>query len=136
MPWAIPIGYGFSLLWLRNLSQDGPDLVLARAKLLKCFLPWCLLVVTVSPWYAWHQAQEGTPNHYLPRREAAKALLATWNERYPDQPLRWVGGQWAENALLAFYGDPALQVVPGVPNQFPATVIPLQDWQQQASVGG
>ncbi len=134
MPWAIPIGYGFSLLWLRNLSQDGPDLVLARAKLLKCFLPWCLLVVTVSPWYAWHQAQEGTPNHYLPRREAAKALLATWNERYPDQPLRWVGGQWAENALLAFYGDPALQVVPGVPNQFPATVIPLQDWQQQAGL--
>lgn len=132
MPWAIPIGYGFSLLWLRNLSlgnvQDP------SAKLTQVFMVWCALVVLVSPWYAWHQGQNGTPNHYLPRREAAQALLATWHERYPDQPLRWVGGQWAENALLAFYGNPALRVVPGVPDQFPATVTPLSHWQQQAGL--
>jgi len=134
IPWAIPIGYGFTLLWLRNLCQQGADLPAAQHRLSQCFLSWCVVVVVVSPWYAWHQAQEGTPNHYLPRREAAQALLANWHERYPDQPLRWVGGQWAENALLAFYGDPSLRVVPGVPNQFPATVTPLQNWQHQAGL--
>ncbi len=134
MPWAIPIGYGFSLLWLRNLSRHGPDLPAAQTHLMRYFVSWCVLIVAVSPWYAWHQAQEGTPNHYLPRREAAQALLTNWHARYPDQPLRWVGGQWAENALLAFYGDPSLRVVPGVPDQFPATVNPLHNWQQQAGL--
>lgn len=134
IPWAIPIGYGFSLLWVRNLSQHGAGLQAAQSRLKQWFLWWCVVVLVVSPWYAWHQAQEGTPNHYLPRREAAQALLAQWHERYPDQPLRWVGGQWAENALLAFYGEPRVRVVPGVPDQFPANVTPLPNWQQQAGL--
>ena len=134
LPWAIPIGYGFSLLWLRNLSQAPRASSLALTQLCKCFLAWCLLVVLVSPWYAWHQAQNATPNHYLPRREAAQALLATWQARYPNHTLRWVGGQWAENALLSFYGNPDLRVVPGVPDEFPATVTPLEGWQQQAGL--
>jgi hypothetical protein len=45
-----------------------------------------------------------------------------------------VGGQWAENALLAFYGDNRLQVVAGVPNVFPATVTPLPNWEQQGGL--
>jgi len=45
-----------------------------------------------------------------------------------------VGGQWAENALLAFYGDHRLRVVPEVPDQFPATVSPLPNWQTRAGV--
>jgi hypothetical protein len=48
--------------------------------------------------------------------------------------LRWVGGAWAENALLAFYADASIQVVPGVPDQFPATVNPLAHWQQQGGL--
>ena len=136
LPWAIPIGYGFSLLWLRNLSaqRSGSDMTKTTATLYRCVKVWFVIVLLVSPWYAWHQAHQGTDNHYLPRREAAKALLQAWHERYPDQPLRWVGGQWAENALLAFYGDAALRIVPGVPDQFPATVSPLKDWSQQAGL--
>lgn len=134
LPWAIPIGYGFSLLWLRNLSVEGTDLPWATARLRLSVAVWLLLVLAISPWYAWHQAQKGTENHYLPRREAAHEVLKGWQERHPDVPLKWVGGQWAENALVAFYGDSRLRVVSGVPDQFPATVNPLVGWQQQAGV--
>jgi hypothetical protein len=134
LPWAIPIGYGFSLLWLRNLSQDENTTQQATHNLLRCLIAWFALVVLVSPWYAWHQAKEGTENHYLPRREAAAAVLQTWQERHPHLPLQWVGGQWAENALLAFYGDHRLRVVPEVPDQFPAAVSPLPNWQTRAGV--
>lgn len=134
MPWAIPIGYGFSLLWLRNLHTEQVDTALTHQMLKKTFIAWSVLVLLVSPWYAWHQAQKGTENHYLPRREAAAALLKGWQERHPQVPLQWVGGQWAENALLAFYGDNRLQVVAGVPNVFPATVTPLPNWEQQGGL--
>ena len=134
LPWAIPIGYGFSLLWLRNLELNESSSATALQRLLRCLVVWWALVVLVSPWYAWHQAKDGTENHYLPRREAATALLQTWQERHPDVALEWVGGQWAESALLAFYGDSKLRVVPEVPDEFPASVSPLPNWQTRAGL--
>ena len=70
----------------------------------------------------------------MPRREVAGELLKGWHERHPEQPLRWVGGDWAENALLAFYGDASIKVVPGVPDEFPATVNPMANWAQQGGL--
>jgi hypothetical protein len=134
LPWAIPVGFGFSLLWLRNLSTAEADVPRITAQLRLAMMGWCALVLIISPWYLWHQAKDGTENHYLPRREAARELLKGWQERHPAQPLRWVGGAWAENALLAFYGDPSIQVIPGVPDQFPATVNPLPSWQLQGGM--
>jgi hypothetical protein len=134
LPWAIPIGYGFSLLWLRNLHVNAQQTQQVTALLLKCLKGWWILVVLISPWYAWQQAQDGTENHYLPRREAATALQQAWQTRYPNVPLAWVGGQWAESALMRFYGDHQLQVVPEVPDQFPATVNPLPQWEKQAGL--
>lgn len=134
LPWAIPIGYGFSLLWLRNLSQQHIDTPLLTKRLIKCLWVWWAVVLLISPWYAWQQAKNGTDNHYLPRREAAAALLEQWQTRNPNVPLAWVGGQWAESALLAFYGDNRLRVVPEVPDQFPATVHPLPQWEKRAGM--
>jgi hypothetical protein len=134
LPWAIPIGYGFSLLWLRNLSHQAVDTQRLTQLLLTCLAAWWVLVLLISPWYAWRQAQDGTDNHYLPRREAAAALLQLWQTRNPDVPLDWVGGQWAESALLTFYGDNRLRVVPEVPDQFPATVNPLPHWETRAGL--
>ena len=131
LPWAIPIGYGFTLLWLRNFKLSALALEAASLRLTRYLALWFLVALLISPWYAWHQAKEGTENHYLPRREAAADILKGWQQRHPDQPLQWVGGQWAENALLAFYGDAKLRIVPGVPDQFPATVLPLANWQSQ-----
>ena len=134
MPWAIPIGFGFPLLWLRNLTQEKEILIQATHRLINALKAWWLIVILVSPWYAWHQAYKGVENYYLPRREAAAALIQSWHARHPDVPLQWVGGQWAENALLAFYGDHKLRVVPGVPDEFPATVSPLPNWQTRAGL--
>ena len=133
LPWAIPIGFGFSLLWLRNLSVVGAAAQHAKRRLFMCLMGWFALVVVASPWYAWHLAQTGADKYYLPRREAAAELLRTWSVRQP-QALRWVGGQWAESALLAFYGDRHIRVVPGVPDQFPATVSSPFDWRAQAGL--
>lgn len=134
LPWAIPVGFGFSLLWLRNLMAAQADVPQTTPRLWRWMFGWCIVVLLGSPWYAWHRANEGVNNFYLPRREAASELLNGWQERHPDLRLRWVGGAWAENALLAFYGDASIQVVPGVPDQFPATVSPLADWQQQGGL--
>ena len=134
IPWAIPIGCGFSLLWLRNLSQ-AQELTPSMAQTIHAsFVGWLALIVCVSPFYAWYQATHGTENHYLPRREAASVLLQTWKDKHPDVPLEWVGGQWAESALLAFYGNHQLEVVPEVPDQFPATVTPFKGWESRAGL--
>jgi len=134
LPWAIPVGFGFTLLWLRNLTAGQAGTAAITTRLRNWFLAWCLLVVLVSPFYAWSLASDGSYRHYMPRREAASELLKGWHARHPDRPLQWVGGAWAENALLAFYGDPSLQVVPGVPDQFPATVNPVLNWAGQGGL--
>lgn len=134
IPWAIPIGCGFTLLWLRNLSQATDINHAITYKIQQSLLSWLALIVLLSPVYAWHQANQGTENHYLPRREVATLLLDMWKQDHPDVPLMWVGGQWAESALLAFYGDDRLQVIPEVPDQFPATVTPLPQWESHAGL--
>ena len=107
MPWAMPLGFGFSLLWLRNLGAASTDN--SRAK--KVYWGWLLLVLIVSPIYAWQQSVSGQANYYLPRQEAAAQIVKTWNETYPGQPLNWVAGPWPEHGLLAFYGDPDIEVL-------------------------
>jgi len=134
VPWAIPIGFAFSLLWLRNLTADTTDLPRLLSQLRNSLLAWCILVVFLSPLYALYKGQTGSEKFYLPRREAAIEILKGWHERHPSQTLRWVGGAWPENALLAFYGDSSIHVEPGVPDQFPATVNPLPNWSQQAGL--
>ncbi len=134
LPWAIPIGFAFSLLWLRNLTADQTDLARISLQLRNTLLLVYLLVLIASPLLAYQKAQSGVVAYYLPRQEAATLLLQGWHERHPDEPLRWVGGAWAENALLAFYGDASIQVVPGVPDRFPATVNPVDHWSQQGGL--
>jgi len=136
LPWAIPIGFAFPLLWLRNLTADQSPPLLRQLlpRLQKKWLIWCILALLASPLLAFNRAETGSLLYYLPRREAAIELLKGWHERHPAQALRWVGGAWAEDALLAFYGDASIQVVPGVPDQFPATVSPLVQWPQQAGL--
>ncbi len=137
LPWAIPIGFAYPLLWLRNLCGDEHDAQTAEklshhtTSLLKVFLIILLLVPVLGIVQGWREAQRGSDNYYLPRREAAQAILQIWQTRYPNTAAQWVGGAWGENALMAFYGDAQLRILPGVPDQFPATVSPLADWQNR-----
>ena len=137
LPWAIPIGFAYPLLWLRNLCGDEHDVMPAEklevntVSLLKVFIVILLLLPVLGIVQGWREAQRGSDNYYLPRREAAQAILQIWQIRYPNSPAQWVGGAWGENASMAFYGDAQLRILPGVPDQFPATLSPLADWQNR-----
>ncbi len=129
MPWAIPIGFLFLPFWLRNLPHTSLEVRAARA-----FCIWLGLVLVLSPIYAWQQSTAGNENFYRPRSEAAAELLARWTAEYPDLVLGWVGGDWPENGLVAFYGDASVRTVRGLPDRYPATLIPHADWKSQAGV--
>ena len=123
LPWAIPIGFGFPILWLRNLSErDIEGDQAPRLPLRKSLIILLLLVPGGGLAEAVRASVQGTPIAYLPRREAAHELLSRWDVLYPSQRPRWIGGLWAENAALAFYGDQTLRVIPGMPDEFPASL--------------
>ncbi len=123
LPWAIPVGFGFPLLWLRNLSQlDAAAGRERRLPLRRSLAVLMSLVLLGGLAEGVRVALQGAEIAYLPRREAAQALLSRWDELHPAQRPRWVGGLWAENAALAFYGDPTLRVIPGLPDEMPASL--------------
>lgn len=140
LPWAIPIGFAFPLLWLRNLCTDKEGIVRAERvatqsrRLLRSYLIILLLLFPLALMQGWREAARGGDNYYLPRQAAAEAILSVWHTRYPDQKLVWVGGHWGENALLAFYGDPSLRILPGLPDQFPATLSSFEEWRNGAGL--
>ena len=135
-PWAIPIGYAFSLLWLRNLaraaSSDGG--MGAQRALARATWPALALVVVVGLLHGAQRAHQGHADHYRPAAQAAHELLAWWQHQAPGQPLGWVGGAWADNALLPFYGDQRVRALPGVPDQAPATLAPQAGWASQGGL--
>lgn len=129
-PWAIPIGYAFALLWLRNLhtlyplAQDG-----ALARLGRAWWPVLALVLVLALVSAAMNARKGDLGYYRPTAQAARAIVHDWQQRHPGQRLAWVGGDWAENAMLTFYAQPRLLTVPGLPDGERARLLGLTDWQ-------
>ncbi|MFA7528291.1 MAG: glycosyltransferase family 39 protein [Ottowia sp.] len=131
-PWAIPIGYAFALLWLRNLDRLSP---VATADVLMWFrkLWWPLLgvVLVLGAVLIAVRAESGNLRYYRPTRLAAEEILRAWHARHPGQTLQWVGGAWAENAMLSFYVQPRLRTLPGVPDGPQARVYGAAGhWQQ------
>ena len=135
-PWAIPIGYAFSLLWLRNLDALwGPAAGhLARQRLRRAAWPVLALVVALGAVHGWQRASQGHPDHYRPAQQAAQDILALWQHEHPQLKLGWVGGAWADNALLAFYGDRRIRALPGLPDEAPATLAPHPTWANEGGV--
>ena len=131
--WAIPLGFAYPVYWVRNLAQRYPDAApLAVAPARRAFGLVLALVALLGPAYGWWEARSGGDSIYqLPRPEAAQALLHQWQERYPGTPLRWVGGQWQENGLMAFYGDRRLFTLPGTPDSELAQAYPHPGWARQ-----
>lgn len=131
-PWAIPIGYAFALLWLRNLQALSPqatDWVLAKLQkswwwVVQAVLALGLVLTAVA-------AYKSDKGYYRPTPEAAAQIVEQWQQRHPDQTLEWVGGDWAENAMLAFYAQPGLRTIPDAPDSFPAQLAGIGEWQQR-----
>ena len=134
-PWAIPIGFAFSLLWLRNLQAAVPGATArAQAALHRALWPVLAAIVLVGLAFAVSNAYSDRDGYYRPTEDAAQAIAADWTQRHPDLPLGWVGGDWAENALLAFYALPHVRTLPGLPDDYPALFNPHPLWAQQAGL--
>ena len=134
-PWAIPIGFAFSLLWLRNLQAAAPDTTTrAQAALHRALWPVLAAIVLVGMVFGISNAQSDKDGYYRPTEDAAQAIAADWQARHPNLPLGWVGGDWAENALLAFYALPSVRTLPGLPDAYPALFNPHTPWAEQAGL--
>jgi len=68
--------------------------------------PVLLGMVCLSVLLAWSYAHNSKPNYYRPDRIVSDALLTDWQQRHPATRLQWVGGDWAESALLTFLRRP------------------------------
>lgn len=134
-PWAIPIGYAFALLWLRNLDALLPGTTAAvLAALRRAWWPVLGGVLVLGVVAGVLSARKGDEGFYRPSSEAAQAIVEGWQRRHPDLPLQWVGGAWAENALVSFYAQPHLRTVPGLPDEVPARLLGLTGWEGQAGL--
>lgn len=134
-PWAIPIGYAYSLLWLRNLQHEMPlALPVTQGLLHKAFAPVLVLVVMLGLGLTLTNANTGRESYYRPSREVAQVIASRWTERYSDIPLGWSSGAWAENAMLAFYALPRVRTLPGFPDEQPAQVLPHVTWTSEGGV--
>jgi hypothetical protein len=131
--WAIPIGYAFPLLWLRNFKVQARlhQIQAPWSRLDACVYPVLLVLLLLAMLLGWRNAQRSDVNYYQPGSSVARALLSDWRKRHPETPLKWVGGDWAENAILSFYGRSPLVVIPGLPGSEPATLYDTGDLNAQ-----
>ncbi|TDR79967.1 glycosyltransferase family 39 protein [Paludibacterium purpuratum] len=123
--WSIPLAYLFPLFWLTRATDWQP----ARARELLRALPavWLGLLLLAAAFNA-GQAFSGKACHYRDDADAARAILAA----RPGKPPAWVGGSWPEVAIVPFFADTSVRVVPGVPDRLPAGVTPVANWRGQA----
>jgi hypothetical protein len=123
--WSIPLAYVLPLFWLTRAS----DWQAVRARGLLSALPavWLGLALLAAGFNA-SQALRGAKCHYRDDADAARAIVAA----RPDKPLAWMGGNWPEAAIVPFFADSTVRVVPGVPDRLPAGVTPVTQWQNQA----
>lgn len=129
-PWAIPIGYAFVLLWLRNLQALSP--ASSEGSIARWYKAWwwvVLVVLVCAPIVALWHAVTGETEYYRPTEESAHAMLQEWQARHPGQTLEWVGGEWTENANVAFYASPGLLTIPYHPESLGAQLAGIGDWR-------
>ncbi|MDO6964386.1 glycosyltransferase family 39 protein [Rhizobium alvei] len=130
MPWAIPIGFAFTLYIATNVP---PQMLAVRsAQLVSAFrFLWPLMIVAGLAIGA-VQGLKGRPGFYVPNEEAAAAILANWSKR-SALPLSWTAkGNSAAN--LAFFSDGAVEALPNLPDRMPSYYPPRTNWRQEAGV--
>lgn len=112
-PWAIPLGFPLTLLWLRNITQRqglaGNEGLNSRAQ--NTFLGFFIVVLILSPVYAWYKGTRGIENYYLPIIEAVQQT----EHLFPDYA--WVSGDYADAAAVVFYGTAKARYVANISSQ-------------------
>jgi 4-amino-4-deoxy-L-arabinose transferase-like glycosyltransferase len=136
-PWAIPMGFGYTLLWLRNLSQqNSPTSALVLNRLAQWRWPalaWTTgLAAAITFYWAW--VPSANLNYYRPTQMAAQHIVQEWRREHPTETLGWSSGYWGENAMVGFYADHHVKALPNLPDSPEALISPLPNWQNQAGV--
>jgi hypothetical protein len=135
-PWAIPLGFAFSLIWLRNLSIQSSEHDMTQV--FKTLHSWSLkglgylIVLGLSLTFYW--ANEGHEEYYRPIEIASHQIASDWQKRHPQLPLQWSAGDWGLNAMMGFYADPKIQALPNLPDSWEASVAPVHNWQSKGGV--
>ena len=134
-PWAIPIGYAFTLLWLRN-ADVGLEVVEAKCRRLLLAFVWiwpAMLVLGVV--FAVWAARTGTEQLYYPEAEAAAVLDTQWQGLAPGQPLVWTAPA-NDGARMAFYSHllPKVEALPALPDALPDYYPPRPNWRKEGGV--
>ena len=131
--WSIPIGFSFSILWIRNADPDSVEVACARV------LTWFRWIwpgmLALSAVFAVAEAVSGMRELYAPEAEAAAQIVAEWQVQGHTQPLIWAASN-VDAAREAFYW-PALdlvEVLPALPDQLPDYYPPRADWRSEAGV--
>ena len=134
-PWAIPIGYAFTLLWLRN-ADVGAAVVETKCRQLLLAFVWVwpamlALGVTFAIW----ASETGAEQLYYPEAEAAAALDAQWQSLAPGQPLVWTAPA-NDGARMAFFSRlaPKVEALPALPDALPDYYPQHPNWRSEGGV--
>lgn len=130
MPWAIPVGFAFTLYLARNadaavLEKNGPRLIAAWRFLWPLMIAIGVGIAAVGAW-------KGDLRFYAPNEEGAAAILDTWRQTH-GEPLRWVA-KANDAAQVAFLAPEKIEALPALPDRLPSYYPPLADWKQQTGV--
>ncbi|MBI1170601.1 hypothetical protein GC209_04300 [bacterium] len=134
-PWAIPIGYAFTLLWLRNARVDaGMIEARCRAFLLAFAWIWPAMLALGLVFAVW-AARTGAEQLYYPEAEAAAVLDAKWQDLAPGQPLVWTAPA-NDGARMAFFSRlaPKVEALPALPDALPDYYPPRPNWRREGGV--
>lgn len=129
-PWAIPIGFAFTLYLVANsdpdrLAVNGPRLLDAYRFI------WPAMIVTGLA-IAVGAGMKSDARSYRPEAESAGAVHEYWAARHAA-PLLWAA-RGNSAAVLAFFSPTALEALPKLPDRLPSYYPPFADWKDKAGV--
>lgn len=132
-PWGIPIGFAFTLLWLRNADEDR--IAAASARLMGAFRYIWPAMILLGAVFAFGAGRNGDRAFYYPERQAALKIGAEWQRIAPGQRLYWVASG-NDAARVAYFArlPQRVEALPGLPDALPDYYPPVKDWQAKAGL--
>ncbi len=131
-PWGIPIGFAFTLLWLRNADAGAAT---RETQLLGAFRFLWPAMVLLGAVFAIGAGRSGSEALYYPEQAAARQIDAEWQRLAPGERLAWAA--WHnDGARIAYFSDLPYRVeaLPAMPDQLPDYYPPRPDWQKEGGV--
>ncbi len=131
----IPLGFGFSLLWLRNslmLGSAKKEVFFQPMKLKMIGYIYLCVVIFVAVGIRICAAYTQNEHYYLPQKEAAVDIFKYWQGLYPTEKPAWIVTE-KKAATLSFYNKSWTKVkfYPSFPSEPPAVYNSVSDWSKR-----